>query len=295
MNRGKRAAPETRPRHRFTMAPLRGERQPELSKKLFKMIKTENHVIDAYESAGRDRISVASQLSEWGESTGDAAISDISDKLGVVLAELGEQEDAYAQNLEDSRNILKHIRNTESSVQPARDHKTKLIDEIQRYKQRDPGSSKVTTLEQELVRAEAQVLVAEAQLTNMTRQKFKESYDMQLAATIERAEKQIILARHGRRILNLLDDTPLVPGEARRSYEGAEPGKQILEDAEQELRTWEPSVEPIRSSAHGVGPGMLPTHRREDADGDTYTNGGPEEMTYQKETRSANEPGGAGA
>ncbi|KAI1913289.1 hypothetical protein LOZ53_001087 [Ophidiomyces ophidiicola] len=268
------------------MATLRGERQPELSKKLFKMIKSENHVIDSYESAGRDRISVASQLSDWGESTSDAAVSDLSDKLGVILAEIGEQEDAYAQHLEDSRNLLKHIRNTESSVQPARDHRSKIVDEIQKLKQKDPGASKITTLEQELVRAEAQALVAEAQLTNMTRQKFKESYDLQLAATIERAEKQLILARHGRRILNLLDDTPLVPGEDRKPYEGAESGKQILEEAEQELRSWEPVMEPVTSSAHGVGEGMLPTRPRDDGtDGDAYTDG-TDDIRYQKGTWS---------
>lgn len=149
------------------MATLRGIQQPELSKKLFKIIKTENHAIDAYENAGRDRISVASQLSDWGEGTGDWAISDLSDKLGVILAEIGEQEDVFSQNLEDSRNVLKHIRNTESSVQPAREYKGKVIDQIHKEKQRDPASQKLTTLEQELVRAEAQALVAEAQLTNM--------------------------------------------------------------------------------------------------------------------------------
>lgn len=148
------------------MATLRGIQQPEPSRKLFKIIKSENHVIDAYESAGRDRISIASQLSDWGESTGDDAVSDISDKLGVLLSEIGEQEDVFAQNLEDYRSMLKQIRNTESSVQPARDHKTKIIDEIQKHKARDSSSSKVATLEQELVRAEAQALVAEAQLTN---------------------------------------------------------------------------------------------------------------------------------
>jgi small-conductance mechanosensitive channel len=154
-------------RHRFTMATLRGVQQPERSKKLFKMIKTENHAIDSYESAGRDRISVAAQLSEWGEGTGDHAVSDLSDKLGVILAEIGEQEDVFAQGLEDSRNVLKHIRNTESSVQPARDRKSKILDEIHKLKQKDAGNQRVTTLEQELVRAEAEALVAEAQLTNM--------------------------------------------------------------------------------------------------------------------------------
>lgn len=149
------------------MASLRGVAQADLSKKLFKLIKTENHAIGAYESAGRERISIASQLSDWGESTGDDAISDISDKVGVLLSELGEQEDGFAQNLEDYRNILKAIRNTESSVQPSRDHKSKITDEIQKLKYKEPESTKIATLEQELVRAEAQNLVAEAQLTNV--------------------------------------------------------------------------------------------------------------------------------
>ena len=139
------------------MASLRGMQQPELSKKLFKIIKSENHTIGAYESASRERISIASQLSDWGEATGDDSISDISDKLGVLLSEIGEQEDVFAQNLEDYRSVLKQIRNTESSVQPSRDHKAKISDEIQKLKYKEPTSTKLVQLEQELVRAEAQV------------------------------------------------------------------------------------------------------------------------------------------
>lgn len=108
------------------MSSLRGMQQPELSKKLYKLIKQQNHVIGAYESAGRESQAVASQLSDWGESTEDDALSDLSDKLGVLLAEVAEQEDVFAQNLEDSRGVLKQIRNTEQSVQPSRNHKQKV-------------------------------------------------------------------------------------------------------------------------------------------------------------------------
>jgi hypothetical protein len=158
------------PKHRLAMLnSLRGVERAELSKRLAKLIKTENHAIGAYESAGRERLSIASQLSDWGESTNDDSISDISDKIGVLLSEIGEQEDLYAQNLEDYRSILKQIRNTEQSVQPSRDHKTKIHDDIQKLKYKEPSSPKIVTLEQELVRAEAQNLVAEAQLTNIVR------------------------------------------------------------------------------------------------------------------------------
>lgn len=141
--------------------------QPELSKKLYKLIKSENHLIQSYEAAGKERLSIAGQLSDWGEATADDSVSDISDKIGVLLSELGEQEDLYAHNLDDSRAILKAIRNTEKSVQPSRDHKAKIADEIAKLKIKEPESAKLVTLEQELVRAEAENLVAEAQLTNV--------------------------------------------------------------------------------------------------------------------------------
>lgn len=103
------------------------------------------------------------------------------------------------------------------------------------------------TLEQELVRAEAENLVAEAQLTNITRQKLKEAYGQQINAIVERSEKQVILAKHARRLLSLLDDSPVVPGADRAPYENERPAKEILLDAEEELGKWEPGLEPCVS------------------------------------------------
>ncbi|KAL8675054.1 MAG: hypothetical protein Q9168_000537 [Polycauliona sp. 1 TL-2023] len=256
-------AEKSTPKHRFTMASLRGMQQPELSKKLFKIIKSENHAIGAYETAARERISIASQISDWGEATGDDSISDISDKIGVLLSEMGEQEDLFAQNLEDYRSVLKQIRNTEGSVQPSRDSKAKIRDEIQKLKYKEPQSTKLVQLEQELVRAEAQNLVAEAQgptvqLTNITRQKLKEAYDLHSAAVIERAEKQILLARHMRRLVQLLDDTPVVPGDVRPAFEHSAQARQVLNDAEEDLREWQPSFDPIPSAATEMGSNLMP-------------------------------------
>lgn len=84
-----------------------------------------------------------------------------------MLSEIGEQEDNYAHALDDSRGVLKAIRNTEKSVQPSRDGKDKIADEIAKLKLKEPQSPRLVILEQELVRAEAENLVAEAQLTNI--------------------------------------------------------------------------------------------------------------------------------
>ncbi|KAI1178794.1 ubiquinone biosynthesis hydrox [Nemania sp. FL0916] len=238
---GKSGATTSSPTHRkgFSFASLRGSIQPELSRRLYRLIKSTNNLISSHESAGKERDTIARELSEWGEQTQDEAVSDISDKVGVILSELGAQEESYAHNLDDARGILKTIRNTEKSVQPSRDNKGKIADEIQKIKIKEPQSTRLVILEQELVRAEAENLVAEAQLHNITRKKLKEAYDLEFAAVIERAEKQIILAKHGQRLLSLLDDSPITPGDARRVYEQGSAARQVLNDAEDDLKSWE--------------------------------------------------------
>lgn len=91
-----------------------------------------------------------------------------------------------------------------------------------------------------------------------TRQKMKEGYDIHLAAVIERAEKQILLARHARRLLNYIDDTPIVPGDQRGAYEHATAAKQVLEEAENDLRSWERTDAPIATSAEQTESNLLP-------------------------------------
>ena len=101
--------------------------------------------------------------------------------------------------------------------------------------------------------------MAEAQLTNITRQKFKQAYDLHTAATIERAEKQLILAKHARRLLNLLDDTPIVPGDARPAFAEEAQARQVLMDAEEDLREWTPGLEIVKSNAEGMGSNLMPS------------------------------------
>jgi Eisosome component PIL1 len=91
-----------------------------------------------------------------------------------------------------------------------------------------------------------------------TRQKLKEAYDVHFAATIERAEKQIILAKYGRRLLNCLDDTPVVPGDVREPFAHTAEARQILTDAELELQGWQPHLEEITTNAAGLGSNLMP-------------------------------------
>src|ERR1700712_4467327 len=87
----------------------------------------------------------------------------------------------------------------------------------------------------------------------------KEAYASEFAATIERAEKQIILARHGRRLLNLLDDTPVIPGDVRPAYEHTNQARQILNDAEDDLKDWQPQLEDVPSNAEHLESNLMPS------------------------------------
>lgn len=80
-------------------------------------------------------------------------------------------------------------------------------------------------LEQELVRAEAESLVAEAQLSNITREKIKAAFTYQFDALREHSEKLALIAGYGKHLLALVDDTPVTPGETRPAYDGYEASK----------------------------------------------------------------------
>ncbi|CUM66184.1 uncharacterized protein PRCAT00003842001 [Priceomyces carsonii] len=229
-----------------------GNTGPELSRKLSQYIKMEKNVMRAIELTARERRDVAKQLSAWGE-TNDDDVSDVTDKLGVLIYEIGELEDQYIDKYDQYRITLKTIRNIESSVQPSRDRKQKITDEIAHLKYKDPQSPKINVLEQELVRAEAESLVAEAQLSNITREQLKAAFNYLFDGTRELAEKYALIAGYGKALLELLDDSAVTPGETRPAYDGYEASKQIIIDAENALAAWtldSAAVKPTLSLHH---------------------------------------------
>ncbi|EEP77477.1 sphingolipid long chain base-responsive protein LSP1 [Uncinocarpus reesii 1704] len=196
---------------------------PDLAKKLSQLVKMEKNVMRSMELVGRERMEVAQQLSIWGEGC-DEDVSDVTDKLGVLIYEVGELEDQLVDRYDQYRVTIKSIRNIEASVQPSRD-----------------------ILEQELVRAEAESLVAEAQLSNITREKVKSAFSYQFDSLREHCEKLAIIAGYGKHLLELIDDTPVTPGETRPAYDGYEASKAIIQDCEEALTNWVSSNAAVNS------------------------------------------------
>ncbi|KAK9468336.1 Eisosome component PIL1/LSP1 [Lipomyces arxii] len=210
---------------------------PELSRKLAQLVKMEKNVMRSIELVSRERREVAKQLSLWGEECDDD-VSDVTDKLGVLVYEVGELEDQFIDRYDQYRVTMKSIRNIEASVQPSRDRKQKITDQIAQLKYKDPNSPKIVVLEQELVRAEAESLVAEAQLSNITREKLKAAFAYQFDALREHSEKLAMIANYGLSLLDLIDDSAVTPGETRPAYDGYESSKQIIIDCENALANW---------------------------------------------------------
>ncbi|GFN17630.1 eisosome core component [Aspergillus tubingensis] len=222
---------------------------PDLARKLSQLVKMEKNVMRSMEMVSRERMETAQQLSIWGENC-DEDVSDVTDKLGVLLYEIGELEDLFVDRYDQYRVTIKSIRNIEASVQPSRDRKQKITDEIAKLKYKDPNSPRIVVLEQELVRAEAESLVAEAQLSNITREKLKAAFQYQFDALREHCEKVALIAGYGKHLLDLVDDTPVTPGETRHAYDGYDASKAIIQDCEEALANWvtsKASVKPALS------------------------------------------------
>lgn len=125
--------------------------------------------------------------------------------------------------------------------------KQKITDEIAKLKYKDPESPRIVVLEQELVRAEAESLVAEAQLSNITREKVKAAFQYQFDALREHCEKVAVIAGYGKHLLDLVDDTPVTPGETRQAYDGYDASKAIIQDCEDALTNWVSSKAVVKS------------------------------------------------
>lgn len=144
---------------------------------------------------------------------------------------------------------MRHLSSLAETVSPITSHlfslaanatlgKQRITDQIAQLKYKEPNSPKIVVLEQELVRAEAESLVAEAQLSNITREKVKAAYTYQFDALREHCEKVAIIAGYGKHMLELIDDTPVTPGETRQAYDGYEASKAIIQDCEDALTNW---------------------------------------------------------
>ncbi|EEB05395.1 sporulation protein Meu14 [Schizosaccharomyces japonicus yFS275] len=206
------------PKRDFSLESLRELSFAEESRRSNRLVKTSNSAIDSFMHSSKGLIAVGSLLSDWGSQSENACLNDISDKLGVLICEMGDSEEAFARQFEKSRIVLKSIRNLEHSMAPIRLHRERLSSEIDRLLEKEPSNPRLPDLQNSLVRAEAENLVGEAQLSNVSREKLKESYTTFMDAVRVRAQKQLTLAYYAQQLLDLVDGRTMIPGDTPPEY-----------------------------------------------------------------------------
>lgn len=75
----------------------------------------------------------------------------------------------------------------------------------------------------------------------------KAAFNYQFNALREHSEKLAIIAGYGTHLLELIDDTPVTPGETRAAYDGYEVSKAIIQDCEDSLTNWVDSKAAVSS------------------------------------------------
>ncbi|KAK7203577.1 Eisosome component PIL1-domain-containing protein [Myxozyma melibiosi] len=238
---------------------------------LSRLVKSFSPVISHYKSAASAACTTAQLLSDWGDVTGDLAVSDVADKFGVVFHEVASVDMRYVSQLEEFKDSLATILDVASSIKPVKAHQAKLREQLNRAlaasnsasspTSMSSGSSQLTTsqlikqeeniakqqrkveqLQREIVRADAESLVADAQLQNATRERLRVAAQCHLDALQERCERGLVLAKYGRRIARLLDGDVIVPGQSIPEYGGERAARELMSRLEDELRTWRPGA-----------------------------------------------------
>ncbi|RPA86443.1 hypothetical protein BJ508DRAFT_199798, partial [Ascobolus immersus RN42] len=209
----------------------------EISKLCAALIKQQKRVVASHLAVQKEEMTTASQLSQWGEQTEDESVKCVSGHLATLLTGIARQQDHLINGLETSRCKMKSIRNKEQLTGKAREKVAKI--DIELGKARLKGDMpKIESLEQSYEQHQVANSVDNIQLINVTRSKFKEAYSVQLSAIIEHAEKTAMLARHARKVLNLVDDTPLQIISENVPFAHEKEARNILQEAEDDLKRW---------------------------------------------------------
>lgn len=82
----------------------------------------------------------------------------------------------------------------------------------------EPNAEELESLEHELVRTNAQLIVAEKQLSTITHERVKYGFAYQFDAMQEFGEKLAIIAGYGKHLLQLVQDVPTSPEENQPTY-----------------------------------------------------------------------------
>ncbi|BGP41147.1 lipid-binding protein [Rhodotorula kratochvilovae] len=210
--------------------------------------------IKALSGCVQDRVALAreeqvfaKQLWQWSKDDEGADVVDMCDRLAWLAFKSSELEQDAARKVEESRAVLKDIRNMENDLVPRRRNEKQLAARIATLEKEAAASKKadnkhseqLAKLRAEHAQLEAENATFEASFAVLKRQKLHEAFALQFAAQKELGEKLALVAGYGELLLQGME-TQGVGNE----YTGKDRSAQVKVELEEALARWTPSAAP---------------------------------------------------
>ncbi|KAI7907739.1 Eisosome component PIL1-domain-containing protein [Cokeromyces recurvatus] len=214
--------------------------------------KSSGHVVQL---ADMNRIS-AHNLMTFGSYLGDD-LTDVTQKMGHLLVEWSNVLIEFSDAINQYRETLKSISLKEAILQPGRDRKRKLKDNIESLQNSLSSLDKVNAYKEQLEELEKFTELDEIEMSNFKRIATREALYLLLNGMHAMASKTDIISTFGKYIVDELDVKPIKVGQEREEYLVTEKTKRIKEDAIRAIAEWHPDKAKVRrtlTAHHGHNP-----------------------------------------
>ncbi|GAA5890169.1 hypothetical protein JCM6882_009247 [Rhodosporidiobolus microsporus] len=212
-------------------------------------IKAYSGVVHDYQALSREGQVFSKALFTWSKEDKGADIVDVCDRLSFLQFKTAELQLEAAGKLEQSRAILKDIRNFENDLVPRRRNAASTAAKIASLQKEQKKTAKVEEqigkLTAELAQLEAENATFEASFDTLKRQKLHEFATLQFAAQKELGEKLAIVSGYGDLLLQGMETDGV--GE---QYKGHQRTARVKVELEQALSNWRPS--PSFGETHSI-------------------------------------------
>ncbi|BGP17418.1 hypothetical protein JCM10213_003299 [Rhodosporidiobolus nylandii] len=207
-------------------------------------------VVQDVNSLAREEQVFSKQLYTWSKEEA-ADIADISDRIALFHFKQSEIEAEAAVKVEQSRALLKDIRNFENDLVPRRRNAATLTTKLAALRKETPSKKsdeQVAKLTSELQTLEAENATFEASFDTLKRSKLHEAFALQFAALRERGEKLAIVGGYGELLLQTMES-----GGFGSEYKGKDTTARVKAELEDALKSWQPSPPPQLRDPSGSG------------------------------------------
>ncbi|KDR85055.1 hypothetical protein GALMADRAFT_131806 [Galerina marginata CBS 339.88] len=185
-----------------------------------KIITTEKGVAINFDSVSINSKAQSKELYTWGQTEAED-VKDVTDRLAYLNFVQGSLASSLSTKLESARVPFKALRDAETNLQPRRNIRAGMQNQINRleHEQQKGGDKRIGEFREQLRKAESDDQQLEREVDLLKRKAVRESEQMKWDAIREYGEKLVLLAQAATPIIAALPSVPPTPASP---YSGAQ-------------------------------------------------------------------------